>query len=229
MKWLKDKWANIYIEIPPIRKLASPLGETAKAGLVTQFPACFDRRLGEATSGTEGPSSRRQRHLNSCRRLAHAWSHLGQIHFIGWPHADKYWFCPRGKKARNSIFKFLSRTDNPLNCDCSLLDFADWLRSSTQLSTADRSTSICTTPPNLEGALVMDLPPRRLRCTAVDDDDDEDNKDTTTYLPDTRTTMLAAYTASLVSDLPLPEGDDELPISNSQVFFVFIENQLMLK
>lgn len=52
-----------------------------------------------------------------------------------------------------------------------------------------------------------------------DDDDEDDDEGTTTYLPDSMTTMLAAYTASLVApDLPLPEGDDEFPISKSQVF-----------
>ncbi|XP_077289677.1 leucine-rich tendon-specific protein [Arctopsyche grandis] len=103
-------------------------------------------------------------------------------------------------------------SENPLNCDCSLLEFTQWLQYSTHLSTADRSTSICTTPPNLEGALLLDLPPKRLICSAIDDDS------TTTYVPDTMTTMLAAYTASLVAPvLPMSEGNGDLPISKSQL------------
>ncbi|KAK7872707.1 hypothetical protein R5R35_002694 [Gryllus longicercus] len=54
--------------------------------------------------------------------------------------------------------------DNPLNCDCSLAEFAAWLANSSQLPEADRSTAICATPPSLENGLLIQVPPYDLLC-----------------------------------------------------------------
>ncbi|GLH00738.1 Toll-like receptor 6 [Gryllus bimaculatus] len=53
---------------------------------------------------------------------------------------------------------------NPLNCDCSLAEFAAWLANSSQLPEADRSTAICATPPSLENGLLIQVPPYDLLC-----------------------------------------------------------------
>ncbi|XP_023248547.1 slit homolog 1 protein-like [Copidosoma floridanum] len=58
----------------------------------------------------------------------------------------------------------LSLANNPLNCDCSLVDFASWLANSTQLTDSDRRSAVCATPPALENALLAELPATSLLC-----------------------------------------------------------------
>lgn len=58
----------------------------------------------------------------------------------------------------------LTLADNPLNCDCSLAEFAAWLSNSSQLSATDRATAICVTPPSLENGLLVEVPPEDLLC-----------------------------------------------------------------
>lgn len=72
------------------------------------------------------------------------------------------------------MFRF---PDNPLNCDCSLSDFAAWLRANTHLSSLDRASAICTTPPHLEGAALRSLSHRSLSCGG--DSSDEDSEEFT--------------------------------------------------
>lgn len=57
----------------------------------------------------------------------------------------------------NTVLKHFTLSDNPLNCDCSLSDFAAWLIN-TSLSREDKSTAICTTPPSLENGLLIEVP-----------------------------------------------------------------------
>ncbi|XP_030757061.1 leucine-rich repeats and immunoglobulin-like domains protein 1 [Sitophilus oryzae] len=63
----------------------------------------------------------------------------------------------------NSIFKHLTLLENPLNCDCSLIEFSNWLINTT-LPTEDKATAICTTPPSLENGLLIEVPPDALLC-----------------------------------------------------------------
>ena len=58
--------------------------------------------------------------------------------------------------------------ENPLNCDCSLSEFAAWLRNST-IRKKDKSTAVCATPPTLENGLVEELSPEKLVCGSQDD------------------------------------------------------------
>ncbi|OXU25311.1 hypothetical protein TSAR_013031, partial [Trichomalopsis sarcophagae] len=61
--------------------------------------------------------------------------------------------------------KSFSLADNPLNCDCSLLDFASWLASSnSSLPEEDRSSAVCATPPALENAVLSQVSPESLLC-----------------------------------------------------------------
>lgn len=55
-------------------------------------------------------------------------------------------------------------TDNPLNCDCSLAEFAEWLNNSSQLPASDRNTAVCATPPSLENGLLTEVAPQELLC-----------------------------------------------------------------
>lgn len=55
-------------------------------------------------------------------------------------------------------------TDNPLNCDCSLSEFAEWLTNSSQLPASDRTTAVCATPPSLENGLLAEVSPHELLC-----------------------------------------------------------------
>nr|CAI5841348.1 unnamed protein product [Callosobruchus analis] len=62
-----------------------------------------------------------------------------------------------------TLFKHFTLSENPLNCDCSLSDFAAWLNNST-LTNEDKSTAICTTPPSLENGLLIEVSPESLEC-----------------------------------------------------------------
>lgn len=57
----------------------------------------------------------------------------------------------------------LTLSENPLNCDCSLTEFAVWLFNSS-LSREDKSSAVCTTPPSLENGLLFEIPTEKLLC-----------------------------------------------------------------
>ncbi|KAF5305098.1 hypothetical protein FQA39_LY09360 [Lamprigera yunnana] len=61
------------------------------------------------------------------------------------------------------ILKRLTLSENPLNCDCSLSEFASWLVNSS-LPKEDKSSAVCTTPPTLENGLLVDIPNKELLC-----------------------------------------------------------------
>lgn len=62
-----------------------------------------------------------------------------------------------------TVLKRLTLSENPLNCDCSLTEFAAWLINSS-LSLEDKSSAVCTTPPSLENGLLVDISPESLVC-----------------------------------------------------------------
>lgn len=59
--------------------------------------------------------------------------------------------------------KRLSLADNPLNCDCSLAEFADWLANSS-LDSEDKLSAVCATPPALENGPLSQVSPGSLLC-----------------------------------------------------------------
>lgn len=64
---------------------------------------------------------------------------------------------------KHNVLEHFTLSDNPLNCDCSLSDFAVWLNNCT-LNKDDKSTAICTTPPSLENGLLIEIPLENLMC-----------------------------------------------------------------
>ncbi|XP_050509661.1 protein slit [Diabrotica virgifera virgifera] len=68
----------------------------------------------------------------------------------------------------STVLEHLTLSENPLNCDCSLSDFAMWL-SNSSLSKEDKSTAVCTTPPHLENGLLIEMPTYNLICGEEDD------------------------------------------------------------
>ncbi|KAL9916145.1 leucine-rich tendon-specific protein isoform 1-T1 [Glossina fuscipes fuscipes] len=59
--------------------------------------------------------------------------------------------------------KSLSMQENPLSCDCTMREFAEWLQIAKQL-TQDLITITCVTPPKLEGAPLIQVPMEMLNC-----------------------------------------------------------------
>uniref|UniRef100_A0A1A9WWJ0 LRRCT domain-containing protein n=1 Tax=Glossina brevipalpis TaxID=37001 RepID=A0A1A9WWJ0_9MUSC len=59
--------------------------------------------------------------------------------------------------------KSLSMQENPLSCDCTMREFAEWLQVAKQL-TQDLITITCVTPPKLEGAPLIQVPMEMLNC-----------------------------------------------------------------
>uniref|UniRef100_A0A1B6CMM5 LRRCT domain-containing protein n=2 Tax=Clastoptera arizonana TaxID=38151 RepID=A0A1B6CMM5_9HEMI len=55
-------------------------------------------------------------------------------------------------------------SENPLNCDCSLSQFAHWLKNTTSIPDSDKKTAVCATPPSLENGLVKELLSTELVC-----------------------------------------------------------------
>ncbi|CAH1163355.1 unnamed protein product [Phaedon cochleariae] len=63
----------------------------------------------------------------------------------------------------STVLQRFTLSDNPLNCDCSLDEFAAWLMNSS-LSHEDKSSAVCTTPPSLENGLLIEVPLDSLIC-----------------------------------------------------------------
>ena len=62
-----------------------------------------------------------------------------------------------------SLIHSLSLQDNPLACDCTMKPFAEWL-STSKISSKDLLMAVCTTPPKLEGAPLLQVPLDSLSC-----------------------------------------------------------------
>ncbi|KAI5710848.1 hypothetical protein M8J75_011951 [Diaphorina citri] len=71
----------------------------------------------------------------------------------------------------NVTITTLTLSDNPLNCDCSLKQFASWLLNSSRISAEDKATAQCATPPSLENGLLIEIPVEELLCGGGDDHD----------------------------------------------------------
>lgn len=63
----------------------------------------------------------------------------------------------------HTVLSRLTLSENPLNCDCSLSEFAIWLANSS-LPKEDRDSAVCTTPPSLENGLLFEIPISSLPC-----------------------------------------------------------------
>lgn len=68
-----------------------------------------------------------------------------------------------------TVLKRFTLSDNPLNCDCSLSEFAIWL-SNSSLNKEDKSSAVCTTPPSLENGLLTEIPLENLLCGSTEQD-----------------------------------------------------------
>lgn len=68
----------------------------------------------------------------------------------------------------NTILKRLTLSENPLNCDCTITEFALWLTNS-GLSKEDKASAVCTTPPSLENGLLIEVQTKDLQCGDEDD------------------------------------------------------------
>lgn len=64
-------------------------------------------------------------------------------------------------------------SDNPLNCDCGLIELAMWLSNATSLPAADRSSAVCATPPSLENGALQEVSIKRLVCGVSEDSAEE--------------------------------------------------------
>lgn len=64
--------------------------------------------------------------------------------------------------------KILTLSENPLNCDCNLAYFAQWLGNST-IDVKNKNTAVCATPPTLENGLINELTIDQLVCASDDD------------------------------------------------------------
>lgn len=70
----------------------------------------------------------------------------------------------------------LSLLDNPLACDCTLKPFAEWLaKNSSKIPSKDLLGAVCATPPHLEGAPLLQIPPESLSCEGNDNEFDNSN------------------------------------------------------
>nr|CAD7458643.1 unnamed protein product [Timema tahoe] len=69
-----------------------------------------------------------------------------------------------------SALRRLTLADNPLNCDCSMSPFAEWLTNMSQVPPLDRETPVCATPPSLENGLLGEVSPEDLVCGEENDD-----------------------------------------------------------
>lgn len=57
----------------------------------------------------------------------------------------------------------LTLQENPLSCDCSIKEFAEWLQNS-NIDSSDLLTVTCMTPPRLEGAPLFQVQLENLKC-----------------------------------------------------------------
>lgn len=70
--------------------------------------------------------------------------------------------------ARNALngakeLKSISMQENPLSCDCTMHEFAEWLQTQNLVS-EDVLSITCATPPKLEGAPLIQVPMEMLNC-----------------------------------------------------------------